>query len=133
MILNGSMLIGASEAYGDEGTLQAINPASGQAIDTPQFGQGGAAEVERAAGLAAEAFDNYRQQPLSQRAALLEAIAENIEALGDTLIERAHQETGLPLARLQGERGRTVGQLRLFAKVVRDGHFLGATLDSAQP
>ena len=50
-----------------------------------------------------------------------DAIADEIVALGDALIERAHAETGLPVARLQGERGRTVGQLRLFARVVRDG------------
>jgi NADP-dependent aldehyde dehydrogenase len=51
--------------------------------------------------------------------------------LGPTLIERAMQETGLPQARLEGERGRTCTQLRLFAKVVRDGRFQTATLDSA--
>ena len=54
-------------------------------------------------------------------------------ALGDTLLNRAHAETGLPLARLTGERGRTVGQLRLFASVVRDGNFLDATIDPALP
>ncbi len=70
---------------------------------------------------------------MEQRAAFLERIADNIVAIGSTLIERAMQETGLPQMRLEGERGRTVGQLRLFAKVVRDGNFLTATLDSALP
>ena len=63
----------------------------------------------------------------------MEAIADNIVAIGDELLARAHAETGLPMARLTGERARTVGQLRLFAKVVRDGHFLNATIDPAQP
>uniref|UniRef100_UPI001D11681F aldehyde dehydrogenase family protein n=1 Tax=Raoultella sp. 18093 TaxID=2681425 RepID=UPI001D11681F len=89
--------------------------------------------VDRAAGLAAAAFDEYRALPLARRAAFLEAIADQIMALGDALLERAHSETGLPMARLTGERGRTVGQLRLFAAVVRDGHFLHATIDPAQP
>lgn len=133
MKLSGSMLIGASGVRGDQGVAHAINPATNQAIDEPAFGLGGASHVDRAAKLAAQAFDAYRKQPLATRAALLEAIASQIEALGDALIERAHAETGLPVARLQGERGRTVGQLRLFAGVVRQGHFLRATLDSALP
>ena len=62
---------------------------------------------------------------------LLEKIAEGIEALGDELLERTHQETALPMARLQGERGRTCGQLRLFANVVREGAYLDVRHDPA--
>jgi len=133
MQITGEMLIGARSVRGTEGQQQAFNPATDQPIDAPTFGFGGQAEVDQAAELAAQAFDPYRQLPLAKRAEFLEAIADNIMALGDTLIERAQAESGLPLARLQGERGRTVGQLRLFAKVVRDGRFLGATIDEAQP
>ncbi|HKR46520.1 MAG TPA: aldehyde dehydrogenase family protein, partial [Paraburkholderia sp.] len=133
MTMNGDMLIGFSSVRGTEGEQRAFNPASNSEIADPVFGMGGTAEVERAASLAAAAFDSYRHAPLARRAAFLEAIAENILALGDELIERAQAETGLPAQRLQGERARTVGQLRLFAKVVRDGHFLAATIDHAQP
>ena len=63
----------------------------------------------------------------------LETIAEQILALGDGLIERAMRESGLPRARLEGERGRTVGQLRLFASVVREGSWLQARIDPALP
>ena len=133
MQITGEMLIGASCVRGIEGQQQAFNPATDQFIDAPVFGMGGQAEVDRAALLAAEAFDEYRLLPLAKRAEFLEAIADNIMALGDALIERAMAESGLPLARLQGERGRTIGQLRLFAKVVRDGRFLSATIDPAQP
>ena len=90
-------------------------------------------DVERACTLAQQAFDTYRDTTPEQRAAFLEQIAQNILDLGPVLIERAMQESGLPQARLEGERGRTVGQLRLFAKVVRDGRWLGAALDSALP
>ena len=131
--ITGEMLIGARAVRGEEGQQRAFNPATHADIAEPVFGLGGAAEVDRAALLASQAFDTYRNLPLERRAAFLEAIADNIVALGDALIERAHAETGLPVARLQGERGRTVGQLRLFAKVVRDGRFLGATIDPAQP
>ena len=133
MQITGEMLIGASCVRGTEGQQQAFNPATDQFIGAPVFGMGGPAEVDRAAQLAAEAFDEYRLLPLAKRAEFLEAIADNIMALGDALIERAMAESGLPLARLQGERGRTIGQLRLFAKVVRDGRFLSATIDPAQP
>ena len=133
MQITGEMLIGASCVRGTEGQQQAFNPATDQFIGAPVFGMGGPAEVDRAAQLAAEAFDEYRLLPLAKRAEFLEAIADNIMALGDALIERAMAESGLPLARLQGERGRTIGQLRLFAKVVRDGRFLSAIIDPAQP
>ena len=131
--LTGEMLIGAQSFRGQEGRQRAFNPTTHAEIAEPVFGLGGADEVDRAATLATEAFDPYRTLPLERRAVFLEAIADRIVALGDALIERAHAETGLPVARLQGERGRTVGQLRLFAKVVRDGRFLDATIDPAQP
>ncbi|KVN21342.1 2,5-dioxovalerate dehydrogenase [Burkholderia stagnalis] len=133
MQLTGEMLIGADAVYGAAGTLHAFDPAQGAPIDAPAFGVGALADVERACELARDAFDAYRARPLEARAAFLDAIADEIVALGDTLIARAHAETGLPVARLQGERGRTVGQLRLFARVVRDGRFLAASIDPAQP
>ena len=102
MRINGHMLIGASEVLGKSGTVQAMNPQTAEPIPEPQFGMGGAREVELAASLATAAFDVYRKQPLERRVALLEAIAANIEALGDALIERAQQETGLSRVRLEG-------------------------------
>lgn len=133
MTLTGEMLIGFSAIRGREGDQRAFNPSTDGEIDSPVFGLGGQEEVDRAAKLAAQAFDPYRNLPLSKRADFLDAVAQNILAIGDELIERAHAETGLPLARLQGERGRTVGQLRLFAQVVRAGHFLDVAIDPAQP
>ena len=131
--ITGEMLIGATAVRGTQGSQRAFDPARNAEIPEPSFGLGGSAEVDRAAALATAAFDTYRNLPLAKRAEFLEAIADNIMAIGDVLLERAHAESGLPLARLTGERGRTVGQLRLFAKVVRDGHFLDATIDPALP
>src|SRR5580698_11313673 len=132
MQITGDMLLGASAVRGSQGTLRAFDPARNTEIE-PAFGAGGAADVERACLLAAQAFDPFRVAPLETRARFLEAIAENILALGDALIERAHIESALPKARLEGERGRTVGQLKLFASLVREGRWLTATLDSALP
>jgi len=131
--ITGEMLIGYACVRGSAGNQLAFNPALNTAIATPEFGLGTRADVDRAASLAASAFDVYRYLPLERRAAFLDAIADEIMALGDALIERAHAESGLPIARLTGERARTTGQLRMFANVVRAGLFLHATIDPAHP
>lgn len=70
---------------------------------------------------------------IEQRAAFLDQIANEIEQLGDELLSTANEETALPLPRLTGERGRTCGQLRLFAKVLREGTYFDAVVDAADP
>ncbi|MBL1376342.1 aldehyde dehydrogenase (NADP(+)) [Zobellella iuensis] len=132
MEIRGEMLIGAQSAKGSAAPVFAINPASGAQLQ-PGFAGDDGVLVRQACELAGQAFDDYRARPLEERARLLEAIANQILALGDALIERAMAETGLPRARLEGERGRTVGQLRLFAAVVRAGDFIDARIDPAQP
>ncbi|WP_162426682.1 aldehyde dehydrogenase (NADP(+)) [Pontibacter pudoricolor] len=82
---------------------------------------------------AAQAFEVYKKTTPAQRAQLLRTIAEEIEALGDVLLETASRESNLPLARLTGERGRTCSQLRLFADVVEEGSWVEATIDTALP
>jgi 2,5-dioxopentanoate dehydrogenase len=82
---------------------------------------------------AAIAFEQYSLTTPLQRAAFLETIANNIEALGDTLLEQANKETNLPLARLTGERGRTCFQLRMFATMLKQGDYVEASIDTAIP
>jgi alpha-ketoglutaric semialdehyde dehydrogenase len=113
-------------------SFRAINPATGEALDPP-FAEAGPAELETACAQAWAAFDTFRETSPDQRAKFLDTIASEILGLGDALIERAMAETGLPRGRIEGERGRTVGQLRLFAEVVRDGNWLDARIDPAQP
>ena len=79
------------------------------------------------------AFEQYISFSHQQRAAFLEAIATNIESLGDELIETASQETNLPAARLQGERGRTCYQLRMYAAMLLKGDYVDATIETAVP
>ena len=132
MTITGDLLIGAAAHPGSAAALRAIDPATGSGLE-PAFGGASPDDAARACTLAQQAFDTYRETSPQARAAFLEQIAHNILDLGPLLIERAMQESGLPQARLEGERGRTVGQLRLFAKVVRDGRWVGAALDSALP
>ena len=132
MRLTGELLIGGESRMGTNGEIRGVDPATGQTLE-PAFGGATRADVDQAAALAAEAFGPYRSLPYETRATFLEAIAEHIEALGDDLIVRVMAETGLPRPRLEGERARTTGQLRLFASVLRDGGFLEARIDPAQP
>lgn len=126
-----SLLAGQTGATGGA-VFQAINPSTGETF-APDFHEASLAEVDAALNAAAAAFEIYRLQPAETRAKLLDAIAAEIEALGDALLQRAHAETGLPLARLTGERARTCGQLRLFASVVREGSWVDARIDTALP
>ena len=130
--LTGSSLIGAADIHPDGATFRAVDPASGAELE-PAYGEAGPAEVERAAVLAAEAFPGYRRTTAEQRAAFLDSIATNIEALGSILAERLTAETGLPAGRVAGEVARTVGQLRLFAIVVRDQGWRGVRVDTPVP
>ncbi|MET0259263.1 MAG: aldehyde dehydrogenase family protein, partial [Methylobacterium sp.] len=132
MTILGEQIIGHAVAKGTNGELKGLDAATGQAIE-PAFGGASLADLDRACALADEAFDAYRETSLEARAAFLEAIADEILALGDELIERCCQESGLPRPRIEGERGRTMGQLKMFAGVLRDGGFLDARVDPAMP
>jgi NADP-dependent aldehyde dehydrogenase len=89
--------------------------------------------ADSALGAAEAAFASYRKLEPERRAVLLETIAEELLALGDELLTLADRETGLGLPRLTGERGRTVNQLRLFASLVREGSWVDARIDRADP
>ncbi len=130
--LKGQSLIGQQWIDGTRKEIRAINPATGDTLD-PSYKGCSEEDVEKACELARSAFDNYRETSLEERATFLETIASEIEALGDVLIERAMAESGLPRARLEGERGRTCGQLRLFAGVVRSGEWLDVRIDPSLP
>jgi 2,5-dioxopentanoate dehydrogenase len=90
-------------------------------------------EVNKAAEKAASAFQVYRKKSGVEKAGFLEAIAEEIMNTGDELITTAMAETALPQARLQGERGRTTGQLKMFADLLREGSWVDARIDTALP
>ena len=128
----GQMVIGQRAFRGLGGEVEAYAAATGEVLG-PTFGVSTLADVNTACELADCAFDSYRQLPDAQRAGFLEAIGEGLLALGDTLIERVALESGLPRTRVEGERLRTVNQLKLFADLLRDGGWHGRVLDTAQP
>jgi NADP-dependent aldehyde dehydrogenase len=130
-MLTGSNLVAGVWRTGAE-HFTAVDAASGAALE-PAFAQGTADDIADACAAAAAAQGIYAALPLAQRAAFLRLVADKIDALGDNLTRRAMQESGLPDARLNGERGRTVGQLRLFAEEVENGGWQGLRIDHAQP
>lgn len=117
-------------AWVEGGETFASSPATGEAMTVCS---GGAAEVDRAADAAEAAFRTYGWTSREDRAAFLEAIAEEIDARGAALTAIGSAETGLPEARLEGERGRTCGQLRMFADHIRKGDYLDRRHDPALP
>lgn len=127
-MLTGCHLI-AGEWVRGEATF-ASSPASGAAHD---FSVGTPAHVNAACLAAEEAFWSFSALSREDRARFLERIAGEIDARGAEITEIGHQETGLPTARLEGERGRTVGQLRLFAAHIRKDDYLDRRHDEALP
>lgn len=129
--ITGAILIGAEERQ-RPGGFTAINPASGEAFG-PEVSEAGAADVADACALAAQAAPAFSGLSPEARAAFIETAAQAILDIGDELIVTAMAETGLPRVRLEGERMRTVNQLRLFAAELRKGEWLDVTIDPSLP
>jgi NADP-dependent aldehyde dehydrogenase len=130
-MITGAILIGREEIQ-TRPSHAAVNPATGEVLE-PSFTVADVPQVESACALADAAAISFGETTPEARAIFLETIADEIVAIGDELTERAMAETGLPRARLEGERARTAGQLRLFAQVLREGSWAGLTIDPALP
>ncbi len=131
-MITGKNYIGASESA--EGTIvfKTFNPKQNQENAT-SFVEATEKEIDSAVELAAEAFPVYSNISGEKRAQFLNAIAEEIMALDQTLVETYMNETGLPEGRAKGERGRTVGQLKMFADLVKTDNWRQPTIDEAEP
>lgn len=127
-MLTGKHLI-AGHWLGDEETFENM-PVSGA---TDAFAVGRPEHVDQAVAAAEAAFASYSGLSRSARAAFLRSIADEIEVRGASITEIGVKETGLPAARLEGERGRTTGQLRLFADHIEEGAYLDRRHDAALP
>lgn len=132
MQILGETIIGQRAVAGQGGQVYALAAATGEQL-TPVFGASTLDDVNAACELAEASFDSYRQLSDEKRATFLDAIAQGLLDLGDVLIERVHIESGLPKPRLEGERMRTVNQLKLFASLLRGGRWHGAVVDTAMP
>jgi 2,5-dioxopentanoate dehydrogenase len=126
MIIAGALVSGTGQE------IRGFDPTAGVAVE-PVYRHGDTTHVEAACAAAAEAFGAYRSTTAERRARFLEAIAANLDGRSPAIVVRAVTETGLPEGRITGEVGRTTGQLRLFAAVLREGGWTEARIDPAQP
>ena len=131
-MLLGYSIIGGEPHKVSGGTFNGFNPATGENLD-PQFHYASVEDLNRAADLAEEAFETFRNTTPAARASFLRSIASGIEGIADELVDRANRETGLPEARLRGELARTANQLRMFASVAEEGSWVNARIDPAEP
>jgi len=126
--ISGKHLIAGNWVAGDETFIS--QPVDGDGLP---FAQGTTAHIDAAAKAAEEAFWSYSATNRDERAAFLNRIADEIEARGAQITAVGMAETGLPEARLNGERGRTTGQLRMFADHIVNGAYLDRRRDEALP
>ncbi|KPX07170.1 aldehyde dehydrogenase (NADP(+)) [Pseudomonas savastanoi] len=130
-ILGQNFIAGGRSALG-QSLQKSLDATTGEELPY-SFHQATDGEIDAAALAAKAAFSEFRQLSPARRADFLDAIADELDQLGDDFVAIVCQETALPQARIQGERGRTSGQMRLFAKVLRRGDFVGARIDLALP
>ncbi|MAQ85897.1 MAG: aldehyde dehydrogenase (NADP(+)) [Maritimibacter sp.] len=128
MTLTGKHLIAGDWVMGD--ATFTSEPSSGEANT---FSVGTPAHVNAACEAAEEAFWEYGYSTRETRAKFLNAIADEIEARAEAITKIGVEESGLPEGRLNGERGRTTGQLRLFADHILKGDYLDKRHDEALP
>lgn len=131
-MITGRNYIGNSLSSEGEITFRTFNPKINAPNDVV-YSEASDQEIQQAVNLATSAFARYKNFGGIKKAEFLNAIADEIEALGDELIQTYCSETGLPEGRAQGERGRTVFQLRSFAAMVKEGSWVEAAIDTAIP
>ncbi|MCH3880954.1 MULTISPECIES: aldehyde dehydrogenase (NADP(+)) [Tenacibaculum] len=131
-MISGKNTIGNKFSAKGTVTYTTFNPELNEENGTV-FTEATSDEINEAVALSSEAFKEFREVSGERKAAFLNTIADEILALDDLLISTYCSETGLPEGRAKGERGRTVGQLRSFAKLVAEGSWVEATIDTAQP
>lgn len=130
--LKGYSLVGYGTSKEGARSFRAASASADEALE-PTYHASTADGVERAVGLAAEAFSAYAAIHSATRATFLQKIASALEARRDAIINRAEQETALGKTRLQGELARTCSQLRLFADLVEEGSWMDARIDEGDP
>ncbi len=131
-MITGKNYIGTQRSAEGSKIFSTFDPVSNKENET-RFYEASSEEIDKAVALAWKAFTCYQDYSGEQKSEFLNAIADEIEALGDELINTYCAESGLPRGRAMGERGRTVFQLRSFAELVKKGDWVEASIDTAQP
>jgi len=131
-MISGVNCIGKKKSKLGSVTFNTFDPVANVANDWTFF-EATTEEIDDAVMLAHNAFKVYKDYSGKKKATFLNAIADEIEVLGEELIKTYCKESGLPEGRAMGERGRTMGQLRLFANLLEEGSWVEAVIEKAQP
>lgn len=131
-MLTGKNYIGNKLSSEGKQIFKTFNPQK-NADNQWEFREASNDEIDAAVDLATQAFKEYKNVSALKKAQFLSTIADEIEALGQPLIDTYVAESGLPEGRAVGERGRTMGQLRAFAALLKEGSWVEASIDTAQP
>lgn len=131
-MITGKNYIGSQQSSEGDKKFKTFNPVDNKENEV-EFTEASSKEINKAAELSWKAFEAYRNFSGLRKSEFLNAIADEIEALGDNLIDAYCSESGLPSGRAMGERGRTLFQLRTFADLVKEGNWVEANIDTAQP
>lgn len=128
----GSHLIAGEDSREGSHAFHNVNPRTRTPGSIP-FHNATESEINRAAQAARRAYQDTRNYRPDRLAGFLDAIADEIEALGQQLLEVADEETALGIPRLTAERNRTTVQFRKFGGLLREGSYVEAIIDTAQP
>lgn len=131
IMVTGKNFIGEELSAIGEVTYNTINPKTNE-INEHVFYEATQDEVEKAVEKATTAFGIYKKTAGKERAVFLNAIADEIEALGNTLLEAYMKESALPAGRAEGECARTVAQLRSFAEMLEEGSWKEAIISKTE-
>ncbi|WP_339841846.1 aldehyde dehydrogenase (NADP(+)) [uncultured Maribacter sp.] len=131
-MISGKNTIGNKLSNQGDVTYKTFNPKTNKETEWTFF-EATKFEINEAVELATKAYKVYKDVSGDKKAQFLETIALEIEALGDELIDTYCKESGLPEGRARGERGRTMGQLRAFAALLKDGSWVEAVIEKGQP
>ena len=131
-MITGKNYIGKSRSSNGSTVYRTFNPKLNSENDV-DFVEATSEEIDEALRLAASAFQVYKKKSGKEKSHFLNAIADEIDGLGDHLISTYTAESGLPEGRAAGEKGRTMGQLRAFAKLLEEGSWVDASIDTAIP
>jgi NADP-dependent aldehyde dehydrogenase len=131
MGVTGKSFIAGNWEAGQGNAFTSFSPLNGLKLE--DYLGVNSSQIGRTVNAASEAYLIFKSFDFDKRALFLDHIADEMEALGDELLEVCNQETGLGIPRLAGERGRTCGQLRAFASLIREGSWQQASIDTAIP
>ena len=131
-MITGKQLIGFAK-IGDTGIAFSHSKSIDGGNEVISFYEANRANVDQAMQKAVTAFEVYKQTSAGEKISFLERIAEEIVSLGSMLIDVTKIETSLPQQRLEGELQRTLNQIKLFVNLLKEGSWINAIIDTAQP